>query len=241
MPTTFRHTRGLKNRAISSVLLCMLFASGLVLQLNLVPNSGCYSNYAIGSISEDCRNIKQFWQYINLHVESWYKHVNKVRGREARNGDIRIRRIVNHALGWNQSMGHGDLFQLDSTNWFVPYHVQTREEGNIGRTYGWEYSGIADVRAGPDAKEIGNLRNKQLSQQELITYNNQGLRHLEQIGNEIRRHPSWRKGQMIRTTILYLLKVRVDHHRESIILPPSVIRGLVGLLLPSMIASFDLC
>ena len=43
-----------------------------------------------GAYSEKLGNVTTFKKYLSVHAESWYKYVNGVHGREAKNGDVRL-------------------------------------------------------------------------------------------------------------------------------------------------------
>ncbi|KAF8956508.1 hypothetical protein BDZ97DRAFT_1616431, partial [Flammula alnicola] len=43
-----------------------------------------------GAISQDLENIPRFRAYAAKHVDNWYRFVNGPRGREAKNGDVRL-------------------------------------------------------------------------------------------------------------------------------------------------------
>src|SRR6267378_3949648 len=42
-----------------------------------------------GAISQDLENIPRFREYAAANVRRWYKYINGLRGREAKNGDVR--------------------------------------------------------------------------------------------------------------------------------------------------------
>ena len=58
-----------------------------------------------GAHAEDLVNISRFRQYISANAESWYKFVNNIRGREARNGDVRL------VIGCDKHLGDGHVFK----------------------------------------------------------------------------------------------------------------------------------
>ena len=148
--------------------LLLISNSGLTFESS--ASEGAILTMPVGSKSEDLRNVKEFRRYFTLHAENWYKYVNNVRGREARNGDIRLVTGCDKTSQWGMATFSNSTAPNDS------FHLTFRsvEQSNIGRTYVWEYSGMTEVRAGPDAEEIQELRNNDPSQ-EGTTYNNQGL------------------------------------------------------------------
>ena len=107
-----------------------------------------------GARSEKLGNkIKMFKEYFAANVANWYRFVNGPCGREAENGDIRL------VIGFDKTTSWGIATFANQTQ-----HNNCRLkfgplEGNSARTYSWsEYSGVADVRAGPDSDEIDELR-----------------------------------------------------------------------------------
>ena len=107
-----------------------------------------------GARSEDLENFASFRKYAAANVADWYKYVNGPRGREAKNGDVRL------VVGFDKTSSWGIATFVNQTQQnrcclkFGPL------EGDSASTYTWsENSGVADVRAGPDAKESVELRN----------------------------------------------------------------------------------
>ena len=43
-----------------------------------------------GAQSRNLENLVQFRRYLAAHVEDWYRFANGPRGRDAKNGDIRL-------------------------------------------------------------------------------------------------------------------------------------------------------
>ena len=110
-----------------------------------------------GARSEDLGNFAKFREYAAANVADWYKFVNGPRGREAKNGDVRL------VVGFDKTTSWGIATFVNQTQ-------QNRDrdscrlkfgpsEGDSASTYTWsEYSGVADVRAGPDSDESDELR-----------------------------------------------------------------------------------
>jgi len=105
-----------------------------------------------GAQAQDLANVSRFRQYLSDNAESWYRYVNNVCGREARNGDVRLVIGCDKASAWGIA-----TFANSSTQ---DFHLEFKPTGESGskQTYEWEYSGIADARAGPDAEEMEELR-----------------------------------------------------------------------------------
>jgi hypothetical protein len=104
-----------------------------------------------GACAEDIANVFQFRRYLSANAESWYRYVNEIRGREARNGDVRL------VLGCDKASSWGMATFANSTA--QNFHLKFKPTSETGsrRTYGWEYSGMIDARAGPDPEEMEEL------------------------------------------------------------------------------------
>jgi len=107
-----------------------------------------------GARSEKLGNkIKMFKEYAAANVANWYRFVNGLCGREAENGDIRLVIGFDKTTSWGIATFANQTQQNNCRFKFGPL------DGNSARTYSWsEYSGVADVRAGPDSDEIDELR-----------------------------------------------------------------------------------
>ena len=107
-----------------------------------------------GAISQDLENLPIFRQYVAANVKKWYRYINGPRGREAKNGDVRLVVGCDKATSWGMAAlsnvtQHGQLK-------FKPLDSQSSNSSTCG--YTWEYSGMVDVKVGPDQKEIDELR-----------------------------------------------------------------------------------
>ena len=103
-----------------------------------------------GASSEDLRNLARFREYAAANVADWYRYVNGPRGREAKNGDVRL------VVGFDKT-----------TSWGIAtFPNQTQQNSCIlkfglleGDSARWsEHSGVAEVKAGPRSDEIDGLR-----------------------------------------------------------------------------------
>ena len=104
-----------------------------------------------GAYAEDLANVSRFRQYLSANAESWYRYVNGVRGREARNGDVRL------VVGCDKTSSWGMATFKDSTA--RDFHLKfkpTAEDGST-RTHGWEYSGMIEARVGPNPEYTEEL------------------------------------------------------------------------------------
>jgi len=109
-----------------------------------------------GAVSYDLENIPAFRDYLAANVEKWYKFVNGVRGREAKNGDIRL------VIGCDKTTSWGMAALANVTQHKVSQlKFKATENSGVNPTrhpYTWDYSGMAEVRVGPDIKEVNALR-----------------------------------------------------------------------------------
>jgi len=106
-----------------------------------------------GAISEDLENISRFRKYAAANARSWYEYINGPRGREAKNGDVRLVIGCDKATSWGLAVlsGTDQRCQLK----FKPLDEQTSDLPSL---YTWEHSGEAVVRVGPDQQEIDELK-----------------------------------------------------------------------------------
>ena len=110
-----------------------------------------------GAIALDLENVPLFREYVTANVAKWYKFVNGERGREAKNGDIRV------VIGCDKTTSWGMAAILNGTQQKacqLKFKILEEPRAKLsGTPYTWEYSGMAEVRVGPDVKEINALRN----------------------------------------------------------------------------------
>ena len=106
-----------------------------------------------GARSEDLGNFARFREYAAANVADWYKFVNGPRGREAKNGDVRLVVGFDKTTSWGIATFANQTQQNSCRLRFGP------SEGDSASTYTWsENSGVTDVRAGPDSDEGDELR-----------------------------------------------------------------------------------
>ncbi|KDR83120.1 hypothetical protein GALMADRAFT_152096 [Galerina marginata CBS 339.88] len=117
-------------------------------------SEGAILTMPVGSNSADIRIMARFRQYLADNVKSWYKYVLGVRGRELHNGDVLL------VTGWDKTKTWGMATFSNTTAQEESCLLQFRPilMADSGITYDWEYSGSADVRAGPGAQEQERLR-----------------------------------------------------------------------------------
>ncbi|KAF8804956.1 hypothetical protein BYT27DRAFT_7105750, partial [Phlegmacium glaucopus] len=124
----------------------------------------------VGAISEDVRNEAIFRKYTSIHAEDWYRYINNIRGRDAKNGDVRL------VIGYHKTSHWCIATFADSTAKQNPFFLEFNPltETNVGKMYEWKHSGTAEVRSGPGDHEIEDLR-KGDPDHERTTYQNQSL------------------------------------------------------------------
>ena len=109
-----------------------------------------------GARSEDLGEMATFREYASANVANWYRYVNGPRGREAKNGELRLVVGFDKTTSWGIATFANQTQQNSCRLKFGP------SQGDFASTsYTWsqlEYSGVADVKAGPDSDEIDELR-----------------------------------------------------------------------------------
>jgi len=128
---------------------------GLVFETS--ASEGAILTMPEGAVSYDLENIPAFRNYVAANVEKWYKFVNGVRGREAKNGDIRL------VIGCDKTTSWGMAALINVTQHKVSQlKFKATENSSVKSTrpsYTWDYSGMAEVRVGPHIEEVNALRN----------------------------------------------------------------------------------
>ena len=105
-----------------------------------------------GARTENLKNFARFMDYAAANVADWYKFVNGPRGREAKNGDVRLVVGFDKTTCWGMAT-FANHTQNNCRLRFGP------SEGDSASTYTWsEYSGVTNVRAGPDSDENDELK-----------------------------------------------------------------------------------
>jgi len=128
---------------------------GLVFETS--ASEGAILTMPEGAFSYDLENIPAFRNYVAANVQKWYQFVNGVRGREAKNGDIRL------VIGCDKTTSWGMAALTNVTQHKVSQLKFKATENSSAKStrppYTWDYSGMAEVRVGPDIKEVNALRN----------------------------------------------------------------------------------
>ena len=106
-----------------------------------------------GARSENLGDYARFREYAAANVTEWYKFVNGRRGREVKNGDVRLVVGSDKTTSWGIATFVNQTQQNSCRLKFCP------SEGNSASTYRWsENSGATDVRAGPNSDLSRELR-----------------------------------------------------------------------------------
>lgn len=140
-------------------------SSGLIFETT--ASEGAILMMPLGSNSTQVTCKGRFRDYIRSHAESWYKYANNHRRWDVENGHLLL------VTGYDKTKAWGIATFSNSTSQEV-LHFRPTETSNVGRTYGWACSGTAQVRNGPDARQIEALRGDDPSQAG-IEYENQTL------------------------------------------------------------------
>lgn len=127
----------------------------------------------LGATSETFGNVVSFRRYVASNIVHWYKFVDDVLGRGAKNGDIRL--VVGCVkTSWGIATFANQAHQSSCRLRFCPVEVASSDSiSSDSSRYVWEYSGIADVRAGPSPVENNGLR--QVDDPGDVVYENQFL------------------------------------------------------------------
>ncbi|KAF8799351.1 hypothetical protein BYT27DRAFT_7217739 [Phlegmacium glaucopus] len=129
--------------------------SGIVFESS--ASEGAILTMPQGAKAEDLGNYARFRDYAAANIDDWYKFVNGPRGREAKNGNMRLVTGFDKTTSWGIATFSNQTRQHDFRLRFGPSEVTGLTTS--ANTYAWEYSGAAaEVRAGPDSNENDELR-----------------------------------------------------------------------------------
>jgi len=110
-----------------------------------------------GAASEDLENVARIRRYVAANLKDWYRYVNGPRGRDARNGDIRVVVGCDKSTSWGMATMTNTTQEMNCQLKFRSL-LNDSTSGSSISTYAWEHTGLAEVRAGPDVLEIERLR-----------------------------------------------------------------------------------
>jgi hypothetical protein len=129
-----------------------------------------------GAFARDLENIPRIRAYAAANVESWYRYINGPRGREAKNGEVRL------VIGCDKTTAWGMAAVSSQNQHKVHLLKYCSIEGGHNTTsspiplYKWECSGYAVAQVGPGLQEIEDLKRNDASEAAVRgKYRNQGL------------------------------------------------------------------
>ncbi|KAF9553555.1 hypothetical protein CPC08DRAFT_713621 [Agrocybe pediades] len=97
-----------------------------------------------GAISQDLENVSKFRSYAASNLENWYRYVNVTRGREIKNGELRLVIGCDKTTSWA-------IAAVPRQNKVTTLHLRTARDNQrySFRPYSWDSSGFGQARAGP--------------------------------------------------------------------------------------------
>jgi len=106
-----------------------------------------------GATTEDLLNHKLVKKYIAKNAESWYTYIKEERGREVKNGDIRL------VVGFDKVASWGIATFASSVEEQVRLEFKTNDSDQAAsRAYTWNFVGGGSGRVGPHEEEMDDLR-----------------------------------------------------------------------------------
>ena len=65
-----------------------------------------------GAVSEDLENLRGFREYASANMKMWYRYIISTRGREVKNGDVRLVIGCDKATSWGmqEEWGNSESF-----------------------------------------------------------------------------------------------------------------------------------
>ncbi|KAF8814568.1 hypothetical protein BYT27DRAFT_7156710 [Phlegmacium glaucopus] len=128
-------------------------------QFESSASEGAILTMPLGATSERLGNFASFRRYAASNMIDWYKFVNGVLGREAKNGDIRLVVGCVKTSTWGIATFANQSRQSSCRLSFCPLEVPSSDSiSSDSSRYVWEYSGTADVRTGPSSGERNGLK-----------------------------------------------------------------------------------
>jgi len=105
-----------------------------------------------GGTAEDLLNHKLVKKYIAKYAKSWYNYIREVRGREVKNGDIRL------VIGFDKVSSWGIATFAENVEERVRLEFKTIDSDQAAsRTYVWNCVGGGSGRVGPQEEEMDDL------------------------------------------------------------------------------------
>lgn len=103
-----------------------------------------------GAFTQELNNVSLFRRFIADHAKGWYEFVNGPRGREAKNGDLRVVVGCDKTTSWGMATFTDIASPSDLQVQFTASHQPT---GSPLKMNSWICTGIADMKTGPDDRE----------------------------------------------------------------------------------------
>ncbi|KAF8802237.1 hypothetical protein BYT27DRAFT_7197332 [Phlegmacium glaucopus] len=120
-----------------------------------------------GAFQEELGNLSKFRDYVAVHATDWYKFANGPRGREARNGDVRVVVGCDKTTSWGMAT-FANTSSAQQSKFRLKFHPLGGQQQPQRSGYAWEHSGVAEVRVGPEPgenEELGEVPTCQLRNQ----------------------------------------------------------------------------
>ena len=117
-------------------------------------SEGAILTMPVGAVSHDLENVLGFSDYIAANAYKWYKFALTVRGRKVKNGQIRLVTGCDKTTSWGMAV-------LSNMSQERRSQLKFKTVEDAKGAYTWEYSGMAEVKAGPDINEIIGLRDNE--------------------------------------------------------------------------------
>jgi len=108
-----------------------------------------------GAFREDLQNIALFRDFAAENAENWYRFVNGPRGRELRNGELRLITGCDKTSSWGLAAYQNIQSRSDSPDSLGEPLLRFRNTSDFSdrisrTTYCWEHEGMVEVKAGPE-------------------------------------------------------------------------------------------
>ncbi|KAJ3504898.1 hypothetical protein NLJ89_g7699 [Agrocybe chaxingu] len=131
--------------------------SALGLSFKMSASEGAILTIPEGATSADLEDLARIRKYAAANLLRWYRYVNGPRGRDARNGEIRIVIGCDKSASWGTATMTNDTPESNCQLKFRPLRRESGTDTAI-TAYTWEHSGRGETRVGPDVQEVEELR-----------------------------------------------------------------------------------
>lgn len=100
-------------------------------------------------------DVNRFRQYVNEHLEGWYRHIKYELGWDVENGDLRVVYDCRKTAGFG--IATVSNASPDSTT-ELKFMIDEARAEITGCKYRWHYRGSAEVKAGPSVDDNADIR-----------------------------------------------------------------------------------